>query len=295
MTERRRRGASWSSNCFQTSSAFGFLIFIFRSRVGIRGVESSKLKVEEKERLNAESKENTEKKLGAPAAAGAPSFRDESSQVLVVARFGVSLRRKMGRKKKKGKTASSRSFTRELVYHNQNALQVLFSGSFGFQRQVHGSLPRQLSGVCQGSFDIRLRQRRAASQNLTARNSGRDVVNYSGNRGARSSNTRSAMANGRIHTNSISAVLHVPILNPFSASCATIILREVALGGAHASAKRSCKRPPFPISRNQNQSDWQDFRTHGFNPALVPMGMPETLHFPFARFPYTLLPQPPQE
>src|SRR6266581_851533 len=27
MTERRRRGASWSSNCFQTSSAFGFLFF----------------------------------------------------------------------------------------------------------------------------------------------------------------------------------------------------------------------------------------------------------------------------
>src|SRR5216683_7181458 len=38
MTERRRRGARWSSNCFQTSSAFGFLAFIVRSRVGIRGV-----------------------------------------------------------------------------------------------------------------------------------------------------------------------------------------------------------------------------------------------------------------
>jgi hypothetical protein len=35
----------------------------------------------------------------------------------------------MGRKKKKGKTASSCSFTRELVYHNHNALQVLFSGN----------------------------------------------------------------------------------------------------------------------------------------------------------------------
>src|SRR6266478_7466218 len=28
MTDRRRRGASWSSNCFQTSSAFGFLFFM---------------------------------------------------------------------------------------------------------------------------------------------------------------------------------------------------------------------------------------------------------------------------
>src|SRR5438477_7547871 len=53
MTERRRRGASWSSNCFQTSSAFGFLAFIVGSRVGIRGVESSQAK--EKTRLNTEN------------------------------------------------------------------------------------------------------------------------------------------------------------------------------------------------------------------------------------------------
>src|SRR6267378_2135873 len=48
MTDRRRRGASWSSSCFQTSSAFGFLFFMVRSRVGIRGVESRKLRVERK-------------------------------------------------------------------------------------------------------------------------------------------------------------------------------------------------------------------------------------------------------
>src|SRR5260370_23323424 len=125
----------------------------------------------------------------------------------------------MGRKKKKGKTASSCSFTRELVSHNQNALQVLLS-----------------------IISMQLGRPR-----------------------------------GRIHTNSISAVLHVPILNPFSASCATIILREVALGGAHASAKRSCKRPPFPISRNQNQCDWQEFRTNDFNPGLVRIGRREAL------------------
>src|SRR5258707_552474 len=40
MTDRHSRGASRSSNCFQTSSAFGFLAFIVRSRVGIRGVGS---------------------------------------------------------------------------------------------------------------------------------------------------------------------------------------------------------------------------------------------------------------
>src|SRR6266566_7732160 len=37
MTERRSRGASRSSNCFQTSSAFGFLFFMFRSRARRRG------------------------------------------------------------------------------------------------------------------------------------------------------------------------------------------------------------------------------------------------------------------
>src|SRR5712692_11922956 len=49
MTERRRRGASRSSNCFQTSSAFGFLAFIVRSRVGIRGVESFTSKRKDKD------------------------------------------------------------------------------------------------------------------------------------------------------------------------------------------------------------------------------------------------------
>src|SRR6266481_5443488 len=44
MTDRRSRGASRSSNCFQTSSAFGFLFFMVRSRAGIRGVEKSKVK-----------------------------------------------------------------------------------------------------------------------------------------------------------------------------------------------------------------------------------------------------------
>src|SRR5260370_40676656 len=74
MTDRRRRGASWSSNCFQTSSAFGFLFFIFRSRVGIRGVGSPggggifdrRLKVERKERVQGrghrEHRDNREKR-----------------------------------------------------------------------------------------------------------------------------------------------------------------------------------------------------------------------------------------
>src|SRR5712664_4034238 len=56
MSDRRSRGASRSSNCFQTSSAFGFLFFIFGSTVGIRGVESRKKKKE----FNAEPTENAE-------------------------------------------------------------------------------------------------------------------------------------------------------------------------------------------------------------------------------------------
>src|SRR6266704_5030849 len=71
MSDRPSRGTSWSSNCFQTSSAFGFLFFIFRSRVGIRGVESPdrigifdrKLTVHRQEkgqRLNAGNTESTD-------------------------------------------------------------------------------------------------------------------------------------------------------------------------------------------------------------------------------------------
>src|SRR6266568_6489293 len=37
MSDRPSRGTSWSSNCFQTSSAFGFLFFMFRSRARRRG------------------------------------------------------------------------------------------------------------------------------------------------------------------------------------------------------------------------------------------------------------------
>src|SRR6266566_3559580 len=64
MTDRRRRGARRSSNCFQTSSAFGFLFFMDRSRkevdssdrVGICapdrvGIFDRKLKVERTERI----------------------------------------------------------------------------------------------------------------------------------------------------------------------------------------------------------------------------------------------------
>src|SRR5713226_7345426 len=47
MTDRRRRGARRSSNCFQTSSAFGFLVFIVRSR---KEVDSRQLTVHRQEK-----------------------------------------------------------------------------------------------------------------------------------------------------------------------------------------------------------------------------------------------------
>src|SRR3981189_696033 len=55
MSDRRSRGTIRSSSCFHTSSAFGFSFFMIRSRVGIRGVESSQAK--EKTRLNTENTE----------------------------------------------------------------------------------------------------------------------------------------------------------------------------------------------------------------------------------------------
>src|SRR2546425_11580121 len=41
MTDRRRRGARRSSNCFQTSSAFGFLFFMVRSRKEVDSRQST--------------------------------------------------------------------------------------------------------------------------------------------------------------------------------------------------------------------------------------------------------------
>src|SRR6266852_7258823 len=152
MTERRRRGASRSSNCFQTSSAFGFLAFIVRSRVGIRGVPAgpgssigsftSKRKDKDltprpgPDRIGIPGKsrgaqttlrsgqvpctEATEKKQDALKRAPTRIWDDQNQRC----------RGKMRRKMKKGKTASSRSFTRKLLYQNENSCQVLFSVNF---------------------------------------------------------------------------------------------------------------------------------------------------------------------
>jgi hypothetical protein len=50
----------------------------------------------------------------------------------------------MGRKKKKGKTASSRDFTQKLVYHNFKVLQVLFSGNFYTAWESPGAAPHDI-------------------------------------------------------------------------------------------------------------------------------------------------------
>src|SRR6266478_4190076 len=99
MTDRRSRGASWSSNCFQTSSAFGFLFFMGRSRkevdspdrvpemLGAGGICDRQLTVhsqKKRQRLNTEDTETTEVTENATL------------------RWA---RRRMRRKKKKGETA----------------------------------------------------------------------------------------------------------------------------------------------------------------------------------------------
>src|SRR5258707_11233654 len=56
MGPRRRRGTSKSSNCFQTSSAFGFLVFMFGSRVWDGGKLTAN-RWEKRKRANTESSE----------------------------------------------------------------------------------------------------------------------------------------------------------------------------------------------------------------------------------------------
>src|SRR6266852_3437479 len=65
MTDRRSRGASWSSNCFQTSSAFGFLFFMVRSRKEVDGPDGigifdRQLTVHRQEKGQRLNTENTE-------------------------------------------------------------------------------------------------------------------------------------------------------------------------------------------------------------------------------------------
>jgi hypothetical protein len=67
MADRRSRGTRRSSNCFQTSSAFGFLVFIGRSR---EEDESTQLTARDRvngkglaQRARSQSAEVTEKKL----------------------------------------------------------------------------------------------------------------------------------------------------------------------------------------------------------------------------------------
>ena len=100
-----RRGTSRSSNCVQTTSAFGFLFFFFGSKVGIRGVESRKLKGKRTQKTQGRSTEVTEK---------------EGDQ---------RCHGKMGLKMKKGEIASSRLLTLELFLHSINDLETRFSSN----------------------------------------------------------------------------------------------------------------------------------------------------------------------
>src|SRR5712664_3410458 len=111
MSDRRSRGASRSSNCFQTSSAFGFLFFIFGSTVGIRGVESRKLKEKRTQRTRGRSTEVTEKNVGARFSASqvrAIRTRDVAGQLL--SRGKARAGGKCGVKRKRAKPRWGRRF-----------------------------------------------------------------------------------------------------------------------------------------------------------------------------------------
>src|SRR6267378_2896757 len=114
MADSPRRGASWSSNCFQTSSAFGFLFFIIRSRVGIRGVESRKLKEKRTQRTQGRSTEVTEENVGARfSTSQVRAIRTRDVGVQLLSRGKARAGEKYGAKRKRAKPRCSRRFTRE--------------------------------------------------------------------------------------------------------------------------------------------------------------------------------------
>src|SRR5260370_8207410 len=126
MSDRRSRGASRSSNCFQTSSAFGCLFFMVRSRGGIGGVENRKKKKEFSggDTENKEAGARRSQRKGKSAAGGcrgaaccAPAWlavndwatiwddQDQRSRGSTSQQWESPSRGKMPRKKKKGETA----------------------------------------------------------------------------------------------------------------------------------------------------------------------------------------------
>src|SRR5882672_1475188 len=149
MTDRRSRGARRSSNCFQTSSAFGFLFFMVRSRKEVDSRRSSVNSSQEKkgQRLNTENTEAgarraQRRKKQIPLCARDDRFarlrrrrahtrtRDDRDQRC---RGSISQQRqspgrgKCGAKRKRAKPRSSRRFTQKQLYHNDEVLQALIS------------------------------------------------------------------------------------------------------------------------------------------------------------------------
>src|SRR5712692_5031783 len=107
MTDRRSRGASWSSNCFQTSSAFGFLFFMVRSRKEVDGPDGigifdRQLRVHRQEKGQSVNTENTEAGARRSQRKKLTQFTGErEDKDLTPARA----RRRMRHQKKKGETA----------------------------------------------------------------------------------------------------------------------------------------------------------------------------------------------
>src|SRR5713226_7140980 len=110
MTDRRRRGASRSSNCFQTSSAFGFLFFMVRSRKEVDSPDRAGI-------FDPDGIGIFDRQLTV--------HRQKKGQRL---NTSASPEENAAPKRKRAKLWSSRRFTRESSYQNKNALQALISG-----------------------------------------------------------------------------------------------------------------------------------------------------------------------
>src|SRR5712692_10452858 len=132
MTNRRSRGASRSSNCFQTSSAFGFLFFMVRSRKEVDSPDGivifdRQLTVHRQEKGQRLNTENTEKKVDSSDGIGIFNrpFDCAQGKQLTVHRqkkgqrlnTSASPEENAAPKRKRAKPRLSRRFTRKAVYH----------------------------------------------------------------------------------------------------------------------------------------------------------------------------------
>src|SRR5712692_2383601 len=151
MSDRPSRGTSWSSNCFQTSSAFGFLFFIVRSRVGIRGVESFTGKRKDKDLTQRTQrpehgdhrKERSWQRALVGAQHAAPSLASRQKLGDDLGRSGPEISRENAVQKEKGRNRGRAADSPENYYTKTKTLcKSYFQEILGSLGRVTRTMPR---------------------------------------------------------------------------------------------------------------------------------------------------------